>query len=67
MTLWEIEQKTVISAKDLAARLGLPDDVSLDGTLGRLRQGHAFDMQAVCDVVAELLKGKRPPRPCSGG
>ena len=66
MTLREIEQKTGISAKDLAAKLGLPDDVSLDETLGRLRQGHAFDMQAVRDAVAELLQAKKPPRLRSG-
>lgn len=64
MTLREIEQKTGISAKDLAAKLGLPADVSLDETLGRLRQVYGFDMQAVRDAVAELLEAKRPPRPC---
>jgi hypothetical protein len=64
MTLREIEQKTGISAKDLAAKLGLPGDVSLDETLGRLRQVYGFEMQAVRDAVAELLKAKRPPRPC---
>jgi len=62
-TLREIEQKMGISAKDLAAKLGLPDDVSLDETLGRLRQVYGFDMQAVRDAVAELLKAKQPPRP----
>jgi len=63
MTLREIEQKTGISAKDLAAKLGLPDDVSLDETLGRLRQVYGLDMQAVRDAVAEFLKAKRPPEP----
>jgi hypothetical protein len=63
MTLREIEQKNGIPAKDLAAKLGLPDDVSLDETLGRLRQVYGFDMQAVREAVAELLKAKRPPRP----
>jgi Domain of unknown function (DUF4405) len=63
MTLRDVEQKTGISAKDLAAKLGLPDDVSLDETLGRLRQVYGFEMQAVRDAVAELLKAKRPPRP----
>lgn len=63
MTLREIEQKTGISAKDLAAKLGLPGDVSLDETLGRLRQVYGFDMQAVRDAVTELLKAKRPPKP----
>jgi hypothetical protein len=61
LTLREIEQKKGSSAKDLAAKLGLPDDVSLDETLGRLRQVYGFDMQALRDAVAELLKAKRPP------
>jgi len=61
MTLREIEQKTGISAKDLAAKLGLPDDVSLDETLGHLRQVYGFNVRAVRDAAAELLKAKRPP------
>jgi hypothetical protein len=56
MALREIEQKTGISAKDLAARLGLPADVSLDETLGRLRQVYGFDMQAVRTAIAKLLE-----------
>jgi Domain of unknown function (DUF4405) len=64
MTLLEIEQKTGISALDLGAKLGLPADVSLDETLGHLRQVYGFNMQAVRDAVNELLKAKRPPRPC---
>jgi hypothetical protein len=62
MTLREIEQNKRISAKDLAAKIGLPEGVSLDETLGRLLQIYGFDMQAVRDAAAELLKAKRPPR-----
>jgi hypothetical protein len=61
MTLREVEQATGVPAKDIAARLGLPADVSLDEALGRLRQAHAFEMQALRDIVAELLEAKRPP------
>lgn len=61
MTLREVERATGVPAKDIAARLGLPADVSLDETLGRLRQAYAFEMQALRDIVAELLEAKRPP------
>ncbi len=61
MTLREVGRTTGVEAKDIAARLGLPADVSLDETLGRLRQTYAFEMQAVRDVVAGLLKDKRLP------
>jgi len=62
MTLREVERATGIPAKDLAAKVGLPADVSLDETLGRLRQTYGFEMQAVRDAIAEILKAKRPPR-----
>jgi hypothetical protein len=62
MTLREVERATGVPAKDIAARLGLPADVSLDETLGRLRQAYAFEMQALRDIVAELREAKRPPR-----
>ena len=61
MTLREVERATGIAAKDLAAKVGLPADVSLDETLGRLRQAYGFEMQAVRDAIAEILKAKRPP------
>jgi len=62
MTLREIEQNKGISADDLAAKIGLPEGVSQDETLGKLRQIYGFDMQAVRDATAELLKAKRPPQ-----
>jgi hypothetical protein len=64
MTLREVERVIGVPAKDIVARLGLPADVSLEETLGRLRQAYGFEMQAVRDAVAELLKAKRPPLPC---
>jgi len=63
MTLREVGRTTGIEAKDIAARLGLPADASLDETLGRLRQTYAFEIQAVRDAVAKLLQEKRPPWP----
>jgi len=61
MTLREIERTTGAPAKDIVARLGLPAGVSLDETVGRIRQAYAFEMQTLRDIVAELLKAKRPP------
>jgi Domain of unknown function (DUF4405) len=61
MTLRQVEQATGVPAKDIAALLGLPADVSFDETLGRLRQAYGFEMHALSDAVAELLKAKRPP------
>lgn len=63
MTLREVEEATGVPAKDIAARLGLPVDASLDETLGHLRQTYAFEIQAVRDAVAKLLEEKRPPLP----
>lgn len=61
MTLRGVERATGVPAKEIAARLGLPSDVSLDETLGRLRKVHGFEMQTLRDTVAELLKARRPP------
>lgn len=61
MTLRDVERATGVPAREIAARLGMPSDVSLDETLGRLRRAHGFEMQALRDTVAELLRGKRRP------
>lgn len=60
MTLRDVERATGVAAKEISARLGLPPEVSLDETLGRLRRVHGFEMQALRDIVAELLRAKRP-------
>jgi len=60
MTLRDVERVTGAAAKEIAARLGLPPEVSLDERLGRLRRVHGFEMQALRDTVAELLRAKRP-------
>jgi hypothetical protein len=59
MTLREVERTVGISAEDILARLGLPAGVSLDETIGRLRRTYGFEMQALRNAVAELLKAKR--------
>jgi hypothetical protein len=60
MTLREIERATGVPAADIAAGLGLPPGVSFDETVGRLRRVHRFEMTALRDVVAGLLKERRP-------
>jgi len=62
MTLRDVERITGVAAKEIVARLGLPPEVSLDETLGRLRRVHGFEMQALRDTVADLLRS-RPPAP----
>jgi hypothetical protein len=60
MTLGDIERQTGVSVRDIAAKVGLPEDVSRDETLGQLRQRYRFEIQAIRDAVAELLKsGKK--------
>ena len=58
MTLYDIEKETGISARKIADKLGLPERVSLDETLGRLRKRYLFAMQDVRDAVADLMKEK---------
>lgn len=58
MTLYEIEKETGVSARKIADKLGLPEMVSLDETLGRLRKRYLFAMQDVRDAVADLMKEK---------
>jgi len=60
MSLRDIERATGVPAKDIAARIGLPADASLDETLGRLRRAYGFEMERVRSAVADLLKAKRP-------
>ena len=57
-TLREIERATGVSGRAVADRLGLPPAVSLDEPLGRLKRQYGFEVQAVRDIVSELIKGK---------
>jgi hypothetical protein len=59
VTLRDVERNTGVSARDIAAKIGLPEDVSPDATLGQLRQRYGFEIQSVRDAVAELLKNKK--------
>jgi hypothetical protein len=58
-TLGDIERETGVSAGVIAAKLGLPADVSSSETLGRLRRRHGFSMEDVREIVAAALKEKK--------
>lgn len=59
LSLDDIEEKTGISSRTIADKLGLPADISLNERLGRLRRRYLFTMQDVRDVVSSLLKEKK--------
>jgi hypothetical protein len=56
MTLYDIELRTGISARNIAEELGLPANAALNEHLGRLRKRYVFSLQEVRDVVASLMK-----------
>jgi len=65
-TLREIESRSGISAREIAEKLRLPPQSSLDMSLGKLRRTYRFTMQDVRSVVSDLLKETKlqpsPPR-----
>ncbi|HDJ22934.1 MAG TPA: DUF4405 domain-containing protein [Candidatus Aminicenantes bacterium] len=56
MTFLDIERRTGIPASRIVERLGLPRNVPLHETLGRLRRQYLFSMQEVREVVLKLIK-----------
>jgi hypothetical protein len=56
ITLYDIEKETGIPSRKIADKLGLPSNVPLDETLGRLRRRFGFTIQNVRDAVALLMK-----------
>jgi predicted RecB family endonuclease len=54
-TLRQVEEATGIPAKDIAAKLGLPEKVSPDESFGRLRKLYPIAIQNVRDAVTEIL------------
>jgi hypothetical protein len=58
MTLYELEKQTGISAREIASTLGLPQNISMDESLGRLRRRYGFTMQEVRDAIASLIEKK---------
>jgi uncharacterized protein DUF4405 len=51
MTLREVAESTGVPVETILRELGLPDTVSADQRLGRLRREHGFEMSAVRAVV----------------
>lgn len=58
MTLYDIGRKTGLPPRRIAGELGLPPDVSLDETLGRMRRRYGFTIQDVRDAIASLMEEK---------
>jgi len=58
-SLRDLEAATGIPARTIASRLGLPGTVGMNESLGRLRRLYGFEIQAVRDAVAQLIKEKR--------
>jgi hypothetical protein len=56
MNLSQIETRTGISAQKIIEKLGLPENVSLNENLGRLRKRYGFSITEVRDIVASLMK-----------
>lgn len=57
-TLKQAEKATGIDAKTIAAELGLPSNVSIDDTFGRLRKKYGFSLLEVRDVISDLLSSE---------
>jgi len=58
MTFREIESETGIPVESIVQALGLPGNVPLDETLGRLRKRYGFTIQDVRDFVSSYLEKK---------
>ncbi len=56
MTLLDLERETGISARKIASKLGLPESVSFNENLGRLRRQYGFSMQDIRDAISALIK-----------
>ena len=61
MTLADVEKATGVPAAHIKSKLDLPDSVSPNERLGRLKQQHGFEMSAVRRIVDEYLKAKDGP------
>lgn len=59
MTLLDIEKATGVSAQQIAAKLGLPPQVSFNERLSQLRRKYSFTMKQVKDITISLMKEGR--------
>ncbi|MDH4217797.1 MAG: DUF4405 domain-containing protein [Candidatus Aminicenantes bacterium] len=56
MSLSEIEERTGVPTQKIIEKLSLPQNVSLQENIGRLRRRYRFTLQDVRDIVASLMK-----------
>jgi len=56
MNLSQIERQTGVAAQKIIQKLGLPETVSLNESLGRLRRRYGFSITEVRDIVTYLMK-----------
>jgi len=56
MSLCEIEKRSGVPAQKIIEKLGLPQNVSRQENIGRLRRRYRFTLQDVRDIVASLMK-----------
>jgi len=61
MTLQEVEDRYGVPAEVIRTELGLPDSVSSDQRLGRLRQRYDFRMSTLRRII-EQYQARKPPR-----
>jgi len=58
-TLRQIEESLGIPVETILDRLHLPQEISGQETLGRLRRAHGFKIQDVRDIISAILKEKK--------
>jgi hypothetical protein len=58
MTLRQVEAETGIPANRILARMGLPNDISRDEALGRVRRRHGFTLVELRTAVEALMEKK---------
>jgi multisubunit Na+/H+ antiporter MnhB subunit len=58
MSMSQIERQTGVSAQKIIEKLGLPENVSLNENLGRLRRRYGFSITELREIVASLMKNR---------
>lgn len=58
MTLKEVEQLTGVSGTVIIRELGLPNDLSMNERLGKLRKEYGFELNDVREVVRKRVEKK---------
>jgi hypothetical protein len=59
-TLKQAEKATGIPAETIVAELGLPSNVSIDDTFGRLKKNYGLNLLEVREVISDLLNRETP-------